>query len=172
MGLDAFVYCDCFERGQLREQPPAGCALSVSADGSLDCGSENLDLQIAFDRWQFSQACEHESGVLLHHRIGNIALVAELRTALNGQAGHYPLLLSKVLYNGTHSGDWLAVEEVKALQSELCRLVAALADKAELCRLVARSGYQSEVPSFLRSFAVQMGELVECALRVGKPLVF
>jgi hypothetical protein len=79
MGLDAVVYCDCFERGRLREPPPPGCNLSVSDDGSLLCGSEDLEVQLAFDQWQLERACEHELGVLLHHYIGNIALVAALR---------------------------------------------------------------------------------------------
>ena len=64
MGLDAHVCCDCFERGRLRSAPPPGCSLSVCADGSLLCGSDDLDVQIAFDRWQQSEACEHEDGYL------------------------------------------------------------------------------------------------------------
>jgi hypothetical protein len=74
MGLDAGVYCDCFERGRLRSPPPPGCTLSVDDRGLLLCGSDDLGTQIAFDRWQLDQACEHENGLLVQHRIGNIAL--------------------------------------------------------------------------------------------------
>ncbi len=159
MGLDAVVYCDCFERGRLREPPPPGCNLSVSADGSLLCGSDDLEVQLAFDRWQLERACEHELGVLLHHRIGNIALVAALRAELERQAETFPLLLSKVLYNGTHAGDFLAVEEVKSLPSEVGALQAM-------------SCVQQGMAGLVREFAAQMAALVECSLGVGKPLVF
>src|SRR5436309_381829 len=79
MGLDAAVYCDCFERGRLQSPPPPGCTLAVAPDGSLLCGSDDLDVQLAFDRWRQSEACEHEDGYLVSHWIGNIALVASLR---------------------------------------------------------------------------------------------
>lgn len=36
MGLDATVYCDCFETGRLKELPP-NPSVFVSDDGSLDC---------------------------------------------------------------------------------------------------------------------------------------
>jgi hypothetical protein len=159
MGLDAVVYCDCFEQGLLREQPPPGCNLSVSPDGSLLCGSEDLEVQLAFDQWQLERACEHELSVLLHHRIGNIALVAVLRTELAKQAERFPLLLTKVLYNGTHCGDFLTVEELKGLRPEVGLLTGEPCDNPDMA-------------GFLREFAAHMAELVECALKVGKPLAF
>ena len=85
MGLDAAVYCDCFERGRLQSPPPPGCTLAVAPDGSLLCGSDDLDVQLAFDRWRQSEACEHEDGYLVSHWIGNIALVASLGTSAADQ---------------------------------------------------------------------------------------
>jgi hypothetical protein len=159
MGLDAVVYCDCFERGRLREPPPPGCNLSVSTNGSLLCGSEDLEVQLAFDQWQLGRACEHELGVLLHHRIGNIALVAVLRTELGQQADRFTLLLTKVLHNGTHCGDFLTVEEVKGLPPEVGLLPEMPCNNPEIAGL-------------LREFAAHMAELVKCALEVGKPIAF
>jgi hypothetical protein len=75
MGLDATVYCNCFEMGMLREPPPCPDIVHVTPDGSLDCKSDDLDTLLSFDRWLLERACEHENGILLHHRIGNLALV-------------------------------------------------------------------------------------------------
>jgi len=52
VALDAHGCCDCFERGRLRCPPPPRCDLSVTDDGGLLCGSDDPDVQIAFDRWQ------------------------------------------------------------------------------------------------------------------------
>jgi hypothetical protein len=71
----------------------------------------------------------------------------------------FPLLLSKVLYSGTHCGDSLTVEEVKELRPEVRALVGLSYDNPEI------AGY-------VREFAAQMVELVECSLGVGKPLAF
>jgi hypothetical protein len=159
VGLDATVYCDCFERGRLRSPPPPGCTLSVDESGRLLCGSDDLDTQLAFDQWQLHRACEHEDGRLVEHRIGNIALVEELRAALEADADRFPMLLSRVLYNGTHCGDFIPVAEVP----RLCTEVEALAD-------VRCTGPLME--QFMREFEAQMRELVESSLPVGKPIVF
>jgi hypothetical protein len=159
MGLDAVVFCDCFERDRLRESPPPGCKLSVSPDGSLLCGSDDLNVQLAFDQWQLSRACPHELGVLLHYYIGNVALVTVLRDALGRQAERFPMLLSKVLHSATHCGDFLTVEEVEGLRPEVVTLTELLCEDPETSDLV-------------REFAAHMAELVECALGIGKPLAF
>ena len=45
------------------------------------------------------------SGILLHHRIGNLAQVGLLRRELERETPTFPLLLMKVLYSGTHAGN-------------------------------------------------------------------
>lgn len=159
MGLDAVVYCDCFEKGRLRELPPPGCHLAIARDGSLSCGSEELEIQLAFDQWQVDRACEHELGVLLHKRIGNIALVSALREELERLPDRFPVILSRVLYNGTHCGDFLSLELVEQVSIELQRLLEFR------CTDSTRS-------VFMQEFAAQMTELVDSALRIGKPIAF
>ena len=122
MGLDAAVYCNCFESGKLKEPPPCPTLISIAPDGSLDCRSEELDTLLEFDQWLLNRACEHGNGILLHHRIGNMAQVALLRNELNREAEKFPVLLGKVLYNGTHGGDYLSLDDVKELQGELNHL--------------------------------------------------
>lgn len=81
MGLDATVYCNCFERGLLKEPPPCS-SIFVSDDGSLDCRSEDLNTLLAFDEWSDNRACAHRRGILVQHRIGNIAQVGLIRSEL------------------------------------------------------------------------------------------
>lgn len=159
MGLDAVVYCDCFELGRLKESPPPGCRLAVARDGSLLCGSDDLQVQLAFDEWHFDRACEHENGILVHHYIGNIALVAALRAALAEMPEEFPLILSQVLYSGTHCGDFIAAHDVPDVQAEV-EVLAEVHSK------------NPDIEEALRDFHSQMAELTECAVRVGKPIAF
>jgi hypothetical protein len=159
MSLDAFVFCDCFERGRLRQPPPPGSHPHLEADGFLDSGSEDLEVQIAFDVWRYNQACEHEGGMLIHHRIGNIGLVAALRQELRQYADQLPLILSKVIYDGVHGGDYIPIDELRKLRSEVLNLARI-------------HSADPDMESWLRTFETQMAELVDCALEVGKPITF
>ncbi len=158
MGLDVTVYCDCFETRNLKE--PAPCQnVFVSADGSLECRSEDLDELLAFDQWLLHRACAHPDGILLNHRIGNLAQVELLRDELERQVKMFPVLLSKVLYSGTHAGDHLSSEDIVEMQGELEQL------KKLIC--------SSEINQvYVDGFREQMIELAGVALRVGKPISF
>jgi len=90
MGLDATVYCNCFETGTLKELPPCP-AVFVSDDGSLDCRSEDLNTLKAFDQWLWHRACNHQGGTFLHHRIGNIGQVGLLRGELQREAAAFAI---------------------------------------------------------------------------------
>ena len=122
MGLDAAVYCNCYETGKLREPPPDPTSIYVAPDGSLDCGSNELELLLAFDVWLGERACEHKDGVLLHHYIGNNALVTLLREELSERAHEFSILLGKVIYNGTDAGGYLSQEDIKDAAKELMLL--------------------------------------------------
>jgi hypothetical protein len=159
MGLDATVYCDCFEKGRLREPPPPGCKLAVAADGSLLCGSDQLEVMVAFDRWLQSRACEHQDGVLIHHRIGNAALIACLRSELQSKAVSFPMLLSNVAYSGIHSGDFISIRDLVEMRSEIDALASLHCENAE-------------AEALLRTFERQMCELIETARAIDKPISF
>lgn len=159
MGLDAGVYCNCFERGMLLTPPPPGCNLSVGPDGGLLPGSDDLEVEMAFDRWRMTAACEHEDGYLAWHHLGNIALVALLREELGQWPERFPMILSRVIYNGIHGGDMLTVTEVAQMFPE----VEALAGVHSRTR---------DREQFLREFEAQMKELVATSMTVGKPIVF
>ena len=126
MGLDATVYCDCFEKGRLRSSPPLHVSLYVDASGALECASEHLSLedQISLDRWLHFASCEHEDRILLHHYLSNIARVGILRTEFQREPDRFPVLLKKVIYCGIHAGDFLSVETIPVLVQELDSLSA------------------------------------------------
>ena len=125
---------------------------------SYPSGNHTLDESIAFDRWN-RNACEHEKGILSDHRLGNISLIASLQSLLTPYAEHLTILLENVIYDGTHCGDFLPVSKVEVLKSELRRLSAIhFADP--------------EDEMYMREFELQLRELVDCALRVSKPIVF
>src|SRR3954468_4531178 len=121
MGLDAFIFCDCYEKGLLREPPPAGVILQVEPDGSLGRQQQDTTLvsDLVWDEWREQGACEHGGGILLRHRLGNISLVGLLRAELQAKAERFPILVTKVVYSGSHAGDFLPVESIAALQTEL-----------------------------------------------------
>ena len=158
MGLDATVYCNCFERGLLKEPPPCS-SVFVSDDGCLDCRSEDLDSLLSFDEWIGHRACEHPNGILLHHRIGNLAQVGLLRSELERDEEKFPILLTKVVYSGTHAGDYLTLKDIEALAIELNRLGS----------FVCSSPRNQE---YIDWFRQQMLELVDAASRVTKPIAF
>ena len=158
MGLDATVYCNCFETGRLKEPPPCP-SVSIASDGSLECGSEDLNTVLAFDQWLLHRACAHPNGVLLHHCIGNLAQVGFLRNELEKNGGMFSVLLAKVLYGGAHSGDYLSLDDVRAARTELERLDNFVCSSEE---------HQADVEAFRR----QMFELTDVALRVAKPISF
>ena len=159
MGLDAVVYCDCFEAGRLREPPPPAWQLFVDECGSIECKSDELSVLLAFDQWREFRACNHEGNVLIHHYLGNIATIGALEAELRPASANLPIMLGKVLYSATHCGDFLTLSEIGQLQSELDAVKDHRAITTEMDRL-------------LRHFCSQMAELANCALRVGKPISF
>jgi hypothetical protein len=160
MGLDASVYCDCFERGRLKSAPPSG-TLIVDPSGSLEHhGSlDSVEAELLWDQWRLDQACEHSGGVLMHHYLGNIALIALLRSELNRDASRFPILLGKVFYNGTHCGDFLGTDMVPALKAEVEGL--------------AKFKYSTEkAQEYMAYFQKQMLELISASISVNKPITF
>jgi hypothetical protein len=67
--------------------------------------------------------------------------------------------LTKVIYNGTHAGDYLTLEQVKVVRDELGLLTGITCDN---------EGDQQ----YVDTFRDQMAELVNCALEVQKPIAF
>ena len=159
MGLDAFIYCDCYETGKLKSEPLPQWNVYVEPNGSRSTSAEDLELQIAFDRWSNHEACEHENGILVHHRIGNVSLVSPLRAELKSSSHEFHLILNRIVYDGIHGGDFIEVNDVRRLQAEL----------EPLSRIHSSD---SSIERFLRNFEHQMKELIVSALGGNKPIAF
>ena len=121
MSLDAYVRCNCIRDGRAKPHPfPERLTFDDSGTPFLtgDPSEEEWD---AHDHWT-AESCEH-GGYLLSLPLGNISRIAHLRTFLRGLQGkpgpRFPILLEKVIYNGTHTGDWIPLEQSPALLKEV-----------------------------------------------------
>jgi hypothetical protein len=158
MPLDAFVHCDCFEKNNLRCDPPGDLTVKVEPTGELSCAGLNGQGWSAFLAWKRQKACLHYGMILLRHRLGGAAEIELLRKELEKQPTPLPILLHKVLYSSTHTCDWIQnslmpqlLEEVKMLDPK--RASAAAADSLQL-------------------FKIHMAELIIAAQHTGKPICF
>jgi len=81
MGLDAFVFCDCYEKGRLKRKPPNPDLVYVLPNGDLGCRSEASKVLERFDNWR-ENACKHEAGMVARDYHGNEALIDSIRDEL------------------------------------------------------------------------------------------
>lgn len=159
MGLDAVVYCDCWERGATRVPPKTNWQVAIDDQSGCRLRAKGSDAsQVDFDNWDHN-ACEHEDGILLHHRLGNIGLVGFLREILERRADEFSFVLARVLFSGTHAGDAISVAELPLLEAEL----SALSDM---------HGDSLDDEDDIRRFEHQMWELLRTAKGVKKPISF
>lgn len=160
MGLDAVVYCDCYEKGRTRRPPPQPELVYVDQNGqvSLEWDAVRADQNAFFD-W-LKDACDHgPMGELVSHRLGNLGTIGTIRSLLADSGQDFSIFLTKVVHNGAHAGDWLSSSDVEQLGAEIQRLSTVHADD-ELGE------------SILRQFEQQMSELVAAAMRTQKPIAF
>lgn len=146
MGLDAAVY------KRLEELPFTKEDLRFIA---VDPRTGQLDFEDAalFRAWS-------DKIKVVEKRIGNIALVDLLKTELErvlGESSSNTVLISRVLYSGTHSGDVISKEDLGSLRHEIA-LVRGI------------TGHQ--ISSELDGFLADMEELVTASERHGNPIVF
>ncbi len=155
MGLDASVRCNCIKEGKARPHPfPELLAFDEAGEPTLKGDRDtNLKLWLKHDKW-YGDSCPH-SGYLVEKRLGNMASVANVRGFLeNHSPNSFPLLLERVVYSGTHSGDWVAASEVPQLLTETRRLQGLTSD-----------------PLILQ-FTNDVVELAEASIATGNPIVF
>lgn len=153
MGLDAFVFCNCYETGKVKTPPPQPELVYVDAasgEVSIRCQEPGAD-PFLFDQWLLS-ACEHGPRMhcLCFHHLGNIAHIGFLRDLFRKAPDRFPTLLSKVVFDGTHSGDMLSLSEVEDVANEMSAV------RALHCATASDE-------AILREFEVNMMELVQAA---------
>jgi hypothetical protein len=159
MSLDAYVRCTCIRDGLVKKPHPLpdrfmwdeSNAPSLSGDPT----EEEWD---AHDHW-LQESCEHE-GFLVSEFLGNITRVKNVREFLKGLQGDpgpkFPILLKRVAYDGTHTGDWIPIKQSPALLREV-NLVLGSSD-------ILTPGE--------KEFFDSMKRLCEASIASGNPIVF
>ena len=156
--LDAYVRCTCIKDGRAKPHPnPEKLTFDEAGSPELT-GDPSEDEWEAHDRW-FAESCEH-GGYLLSLPLGNISRISHLRTFLRGLQGkpgpRFPILLEKVIYNGTHTGDWLPREESPALLKEVETVLHSR-------DILANSE---------KEFFENLKQLCEASIETGNPILF
>jgi hypothetical protein len=158
MALDGFVRCTCIRDGKAKPHPfPDRLTFDETGEPVLT-GDPTEDEWEAHDRWA-AESCEH-GGYLLSLFLGNITRVGHLRSFLRGLEGkpgpRFPILLTKVLYDGTHTGDWIASDVAAGLLKEV--------------EIVLHS--RDILASGETEFFENMKQLCEASIATGNPLMF
>jgi hypothetical protein len=157
MALDAFVYCDCFEKDNLRCNPPGGLKLKIAANGDVTCDAPSDHDWFAFTAWKQGKACAHDGMILKHHRLGTSKILDPLRAELEKEhADRFPILLQKVLYSSTHTCDWIPLKLLPKLTDELKQL----------------NPHGTHSADALRHLKIQLAELIIAAQMAHKPICF
>jgi len=155
MGLNASVCCNCIKEGRARPHPfPELLAFDETGEPTLKGDRDaNLKLWLKHDKW-YRNSCPH-AGYLVEKHLGNTASVAYVRGFLESHfPNSFPLLLERVAYSGTHSGDWIADSDVPQLLTETRRLQGLTSDP------------------FILQFTNDVVELAEASIATGNPIVF
>jgi hypothetical protein len=115
-----------------------------------------LDAHVLF-RGVDPDNCNILKDCLVSKRLGNVAMIAllrdELRKLTDAEAS-FPIILTRVIYNGTHSGDEIAARDVPQLRREL--------------ELLSKKSAQDSVKQFVHA----MNELCDASLQTENPIVF
>jgi hypothetical protein len=157
MGIDATVYCDCFEQKRIRV-PAQFKNVALQAEGYIALENGNQEQWKEFDKWR-KTACPHVDGILKQIRIGNSDLIGFLEGYVQKHFPDSPLLLSRVISSGTHTGDFIPPDHLEDLKQELNRLDAGqLQSKQERYHVI--------------EFKESMGSIIQAALSTKKPIVF
>jgi hypothetical protein len=126
MSLNAVVYCDCIEKGRVTIPHPRPDLLFIDEKGAPDISSTDPRDIEAHDRWESLRPCQHDHFWLIEHWLGNVSLIGSIRALLQQYSSdperEYPVLWSKVIYDGSHSGDYLTSDAVRQMSDEIVRL--------------------------------------------------
>jgi hypothetical protein len=158
MGLDAYVRCTCIRDGRAKAHPMPDRFLFDESNAPSLTGDPTEEEWELHDQW-VQQSCEHE-GFLISEFLGNITRAQHLRQFLKGLQGNpgpkFPILLKQVVYDGTHTGDWIPLEETPDLMREVDLVLGSFDILTE-----------SE-----KDFFQSMKRLCEASIATGNPIVF
>jgi hypothetical protein len=102
MGLDAYVYCNCFKEGKTKTPPVDKSDIIIDEDGNFTLkfpySEETAVYHNLFDNW-IKTCCPHPEMQIIHVRVGNWSAISILRESLI-KAGEkrFPVLLGNIGY--------------------------------------------------------------------------
>jgi hypothetical protein len=168
MGLDAVIFCNCVERKRLKIPHPYPRLLYVRSNGSPEVRSKDPVKTAKHDEWVETPPCEHESMMLDGCSLGNMTFIQGVRDAIHSvvrrsPSTSCPVLLGRVLYCGTHTGDHLTIAQVRKLAMELRQF-----KKLDL----KRTGISSSHRQAIKSVVVRLERLVNVSRKANKPIAF
>ena len=159
MTIDAYVRCTCIRDGKAKKRHPFPKRFTWDETNAPSLkGDPSEEEWEAHDKW-VQKSCEHE-GFLVSEFLGNIWRAKNVRQFLKGLQGRpgprFPILLDQVVYNGTHTGDWIPVKKTRALLKEVETVLASrdILTQGEL------------------EFFEAMKRLCEASLATGNPITF
>jgi hypothetical protein len=142
MGLDAVVYKNI---ENLPEPQRAQVKLVDPLTGELDFANGP------------TLALRTEDLFAAQVRVGNISSVAWIREQIESRwADKCPLILNAILYSGTHSGDFIPLEQVRGIKLEIAGLDCT----------------DASISAKLSTFLEQITQLVIAAEIEANPIVF
>jgi hypothetical protein len=158
MSLDGYVRCSCIREGKAKLHPfPDRLTFDASSAPCLKGDPTDAEWE-AHDEW-LQNSCEHQ-GFLASEFLGNITRVKNVRDFVKGLQGNpgpkFPMLLKRVVYDGTHSGDWLPAKQTAALMKEVDLVLAS--------RDILTPGE--------REFFESVKRLCEASIATGNPIGF
>lgn len=157
MKLQAYVFCDCYEHGRLRCQPPNPEIVAVLPNGDLGYYNATRKQHAAFVAWR-SHACRHTEGVVLGGQLGQRLPRKALHRAMSPHKRYFPIFVGKILGCKPHThNSHLNINQVKKLQAELARLKNFHLPESKLDRE-------------LQCYYGQIKQLVRAAIRIHKPI--
>jgi hypothetical protein len=133
---------------------------SMGLDAVVYPGSTGIvQLDESGQRYTDSDAAELRSHEVpaIHKRLGNASMIASIADEVLRYIGKDSVLLSKVLYSGSHSGDTIALGDLDRLDSDIHRI---------------REKSTANLSSDLESFLEDMSELIRRARVEQNPIVF
>jgi hypothetical protein len=167
MGLDAVVFCDCVERKRLKVPHPYPRLLYISSNGSPDIRSTDPDQLEEHDKWMELPPCKHQSMMVNGCYLGDAGFIEHvssiLEVVLKPPLPRCPILLGRVLYCGSHTGDHLTISQVQKLAVELQKLKRLNLKKV---------GVSSRDLRWVRSVMAKLDSLVSTSRRIKKPIAF
>jgi len=159
MSLDGYVRCTCIRDGKAKKPHPFPANFMWDESGAPSLKGDPTDEEWeAHDQW-VQEACEHQ-GLLVSEFLGNITRVKNVRDFLKGLQGEpgpkFPVLLKKVVYDGTHTGDWLPIKHSPALLKEVDLVL----------------GSKDILTPGEREFFESMKRLCDASIATGNPIGF